>query len=647
MDKTIQVQDPEPFELIRIEEAIEKLVKDYPDLRNYPRLAKKDLHLAELYRQAIMGEHKTLNRVQAVVKDGKVWIDVLVEAKENIQRTALAEVIQVRGETGRFFSGRVMHENLPKLEKMALRLEAARALSPALSHSVEVIQADQPTLTQNLTDNLPGPEIDGRGVIVGIVDVGGGDFQHPNFRFPKADGTPGDSRILYLWDQNGNGGLVPTRFGYGREFDQNRINQALGTADPYIDLQYIPQNGAHGTHVMDIAAGSGQFPGVAPAADLIFVHLGLPNPIDAELETLGGSTRLYDAVQYIFDKAEELSKPAVVNLSVGAYGGSHDGTSLVEQMFDSLLDQSSGRAIVVAAGNSYQMDIHSHQIVRKGMSVDIEWHIDTVPSSNWWQRQELEIWYDKNAKLSIQLLDPKGNSVGSCPLGDIRWAAVANWAIPPVLIRHLPPDNIPGEDENRVNIFIDDRYWPLPRGVWRVRLELPADAEQTSVEYHAWIERNDEYRSRFLAGTSNQQYTINSIGNAKLPIVVGSYYAAPPTALISYFSASGPSRNPQNHNKPEVCAPGENIYAAWARHVGTYAKSGTSMAAPHVTGLIALMFQAARDRSKTSRTLDISEIRNVIISTADQNPPAVLPGTHDLRFGFGRINAVKALQMII
>jgi minor extracellular serine protease Vpr len=79
--------------------------------------------------------------------------------------------------------------------------------------------------------------------------------------------------------------------------------------------------------------------------------------------------------------------------------------------------------------------------------------------------------------------------------------------------------------------------------------------------------------------------------------------------VISYFSSYGLS--PDLALKPDIAAPGGNIYSSIPIEQGGYASwSGTSMSAPHVTGTVALLLQA---RPHT----EAGDVRSILQNTAE------------------------------
>jgi subtilisin family serine protease len=107
-----------------------------------------------------------------------------------------------------------------------------------------------------------------------------------------------------------------------------------------------------------------------------------------------------------------------------------------------------------------------------------------------------------------------------------------------------------------------------------------------------------------MVGLSN---TINDPGNAALAITVGSTHRdSPHTYGVSFFSSKGPTGD--GRLKPDLVAPGERITSCASRskvtkmklgvgdNIGAYVDdSGTSMAAPHVSGAIAAFLSIRRE----------------------------------------------------
>jgi subtilisin family serine protease len=102
---------------------------------------------------------------------------------------------------------------------------------------------------------------------------------------------------------------------------------------------------------------------------------------------------------------------------------------------------------------------------------------------------------------------------------------------------------------------------------------------------------------------------------------------------VASFSAAGPTRD--GKEKPDLCAPGVSVRGADTLTNGFRQDSGTSFAAPHVTGLIALMLQARVD-------LDIDAIRQHLLATARQTNPGYHPRT-----GHGRVDGLATLAAVL
>ncbi len=100
---------------------------------------------------------------------------------------------------------------------------------------------------------------------------------------------------------------------------------------------------------------------------------------------------------------------------------------------------------------------------------------------------------------------------------------------------------------------------------------------------------------------------------------------------------SPPADWPESWVKPDVSAPGADVYSA-SPGGGYRTLSGTSMAAPHTAGTVALMRSAAGD-------LSVDEILDVLGDTAfwDDRYATAPP---DTRFGIGRINAFEATSFV-
>ena len=277
--------------------------------------------------------------VIARVTDADAWL--------NLSEVRDATVIGKTGGDSSIVTGRIPVARIEKVRNLPYveSLKAAQPMRPMLAVATDETEAQPMQLPAG--SHVRG----GKGVVLGVIDYGG-DFVHKNFR--KGNGK---TRLLSIWDQNG-GNSPASPYGYGVEHSAASLDLAINQADPYSAISYFPGASSHGTHVMDIAAGNGNgsgVPGMAPNADLIFVNVTHDRdprkPEDIIKTSFGDSVTLLEALKYIFEKAG--TRPAVVNVSLGTNGGSHDGTTLVDQGIDVLVSAAPNRAVVIAASNSY------------------------------------------------------------------------------------------------------------------------------------------------------------------------------------------------------------------------------------------------------------------------------------------------------
>ncbi|KAL4088170.1 hypothetical protein PRIC1_012597 [Phytophthora ramorum] len=147
----------------------------------------------------------------------------------------------------------------------------------------------------------------------------------------------------------------------------------------------------------------------------------------------------------------------------------------------------------------------------------------------------------------------------------------------------------------------------------------------------------------FATGNSgaNGCGSVLSPGDSAKAFAVG---ATDPSDVIGSFSSLGPSVN--GLVKPDFTGPGVSIRSAWNGNNSDYMSlSGTSMAAPHLAGTIALALSARPG-------FCFDSMKSILLSSTDRAlPKAVLTcgGTSDATFpnnqyGYGRINAQNVVN---
>jgi len=577
-------------------------------------------------------------------------LGVLVRTRAgSVDLSAAGEGVEVITTAGEVVVARVTLDGLRRLARLpeVVYIEAGWRLAPELDRSVPAIGADRLHLGE--------PPLRGEGVLIGSVDTGV-DYEHLDFRADEdGDGFEERSRILYIWDQtqtetesgsgSGDGDRDRDR-PFGTEYTRAEIEAELAGGQELALVRQRDESG-HGTHLLGIAAGDGSssqagYVGVAPEAELIVV------------KTTFYTGDVVAGVDYIFSKARELERPCVVSLGLGGHFGPHDGTSNLDLALVSLLGP--GQVIVVSAGNEGDERVHiSGELRYPGDALQF----DFLPAE---ETVYLNFWYPGEAGFALELETPVTATRG---LSQVVRAAPGELVIQETPAGTVSIDNAsggpnPNNGDKQIGVLLEG---VKPGQPWRLRLI----AEYGSGRFDGWPGLAS--MGEFPQGDS--ELTISEPGDAEGLITVGAYTTryewrsitggeyhfrgASPAGQIAPFSSRGPTRD--GRRKPDLAAPGTAIISSLARGSelaglpelcapdGVHAVSqGSSLAAAHVAGTVALMLQAGAEAGVHLYPEEIAEkLREAAGEWADTEEDLPEP---ELVWGAGRLDAALGVQLI-
>ncbi|KAJ2608079.1 hypothetical protein H4S08_004586 [Coemansia sp. RSA 1365] len=440
--------------------------------------------------------------------------------------------------------------------------------------------------------------LDGHGIKIGIVDSGV-DYNHPELgKCWKTDKCP--------WQ-------------YGKDFigDEYIYTQEK----PVIKPNDTPMDCVgHGTHISGIIAGRGpQVQGVAPGATLGMYRV-LSCPVN-------GDVYADDAI--IMQGMEEAFKDGmdILSLSFGVIGWSEDPiAALSTRMIDK------GMVVVAAVGNDGGDGLQTGSSPALGRGVisvgSVEnWNYTTTATNITTPSGWRLVRTSEESTNMVNFLFPKGASlsVPKTSSGDIHGCKET-------------------DDDIKGTVAV------VARGDCTFQQKAEIIQAKGGVGMIVISEGNN-VTSMMLAmnisipavmvGIEDGLFIVKGVakGNSKVETNLEEFvsFASTTGGSMSKFSSYGPS--PELDLVPMISAPGENIWSTYPIKLGSYKSlSGTSMSAPYIAGVVALIKQA---RPK----LTVDQIRQILVSSAN---PILDSGTNHMvspySSGAGLVNVYNAIK---
>lgn len=503
-------------------------------------------------------------------------------------------------------------------EKCVVSIEVSQKVDKKMKDARSICKAQQ--LIDGVSP-LTRPYL-AEGVLVGIVDQ---EFQVNHINFYNSD-DQSTLRIKRFLNQNN-----------GKEY----TDQASIEAAKY-DVSYMESG--HATHVLGMAAGSDlttDYYGTAQKAEIVAVG------------TTGEDADLSDGVKYIFDYADEVGKPCVINISMGGLLGPHDGTETCNRVIESLIGP--GRLVVAAAGNSGDQPMHVGKTLNGNDSlktfVDLYYEF-------WYNYTLIDIWGEENQdyEVSFVVYSKSGDSiVAASPF----FKALNDTSVSINLKKYAKKSGVDvsldiaaGQNQynNRGNIYVEYTKDDIPSNCYFGIIARGDSGTVNMWTYDQIAGFTDNNLSSRGWSDGDADLTIGTgVGDTRNVITVGSTTSKD----ISDFSSKGPLTTGQT--KPEITAPGEYIISSipdknslsYYREESTTVNgttyyygemSGTSMASPYCTGVVACWLEV-------NNNLTYEDIMEIFQNTAKQD--SYTGSVPNNTWGYGKLDAYAGLLYIL
>lgn len=551
------------------------------------------------------------NTVDFVLRRSEYLENFLAENPEIITTITLG---------GRYLIGYTDRENFPYVEEIL-------GTSFISSLSIVLGTLDRPSLEASgivQVQQQPYLDLNGQGVLFGIVDTG---IDYTLDVFKYEDGT---SKIKYIYDQSGTGN-PPAKYYLGTEYNNEQINEALNSENPYDIVSQRDESG-HGTFLASVAVGREKdgFLSAAPDAELIVVKLKKARPfylemfsVPPEQENAFGSAAVMVGVEYILSKALELGRPVVICLGIGSNLGSHDGYSLFEEYLSGVANLR-GVCLCTAVGNESQAKHHVQgRLLSRTDTRNIDLRVGSSGVST-----GVYIWNNVPDRISVSLRSPTGELISRIPArtGPSTQVRLVLENSRVVVTYYFP---VEGSGDQLTAV----RLLNATPGIWTITVHGDIVLDGT---YHAWLPLTG-FVSPSVEFLEPSPYGTSVVPSTMIGAISCGAYNTSNNSLYTR-SSWGPTRI--DSIRPDLVAPGVEVGGYYPSGYGTM--DGTSAATAIVAGACVLMMQWGIVKGNDV-SLSTYQIRAYLIRGCVRSENMIYPNN---QWGYGRLDLLNTFNLM-
>jgi subtilisin family serine protease len=474
--------------------------------------------------------------------------------------------------------------------------------------------------------NIPGLNLRGQGVLIGIVDTG---IDYTHKAFLNADGT---TKIVSIWDQSIQSSNLLEGFLYGTEYTRDQINLALQNSNPLTIVPTTDEIG-HGTFLAGTAAGNTDmeydFSGVVPDAELVVVKLKPAKQNLRDLYAVADDVTCYQendimlGVKYLVETAIKLNRPISICIGVGTSQGAHDIFGAVSTYLSSIM-QLDGVAVSIAAGNEGNGRRHYETLMRRGLNSEtIELNVAENEKGFL-----MEIWGDTPNLFAIEMITPAGDTV-SRMLPRLSEAREIDFILETSILNII--FKLVGSRSGAQLVMI--RFQDPMEGIWRIIIhKLNQDLD---LRINSWLPMGGFISENTNFINSSPYTTLTAPANSFIPISVTAYNNDDNNLYLN--ASRGFTR--LGLISPDLTAPGVNIIGPIPGNSYT-TNSGTSIAAAHTAGVVAMFLEWGKVRGNVEY-MDGTDIKNLLLRGAQRDPNRDYPNRD---WGYGILDIFNTFE---